>query len=374
VAPLDSQWFQTPALADVAEETPRSSGGGQPDELENNSDGGLPPVIRSFTPVLPPVPGSPASPSVDIKNQLIADRSLTEAAVALPPSVSMSQIVEAAVADALAKQQVLFASALSEKVASVIAQAPGPGKSLSVAAVGAPSDQGGQAVSFSRIKPLPDAGGQSISSAVPAPSALIETEAGTVSPDSESSPAVTVTIVPVKGGETIAMMSDATVFNSLSEIQDALRKKGGGIAMSDNGCTFTAMMQSERIGVIEKTFIKNAVPVTIGDSSSVTFSGTDLYCCKMGGHGQNAYEALFRAGTYPDNGIGNVMSGTILQSIFISVPHLELGCRSHLHWIAGDSRALCAHPRINEHALRHEHYSGPTRQVLWLLTISTRSS
>ena len=31
VAPLDSQWFQTPALADVAEETPRSSGGGQPD-------------------------------------------------------------------------------------------------------------------------------------------------------------------------------------------------------------------------------------------------------------------------------------------------------------------------------------------------------
>ena len=36
----------------------------------------------------------------------------------------------------------------------------------------------------------------------------------------------------------------------------------------------------------------------------------------MGGHGQNAYDVLFRAGTYPANGIGNVMSGTILQSIF----------------------------------------------------------
>ena len=86
--------------------------------------------------------------------------------------------------------------------------------------------------------------------------------------------------------------------------------------MPDNGCIFTAMMQSERIGLIEKTFIKNAVPVTIGDSSSVTFPGTDLYCCRMGGRGQNAYDVLFRAGTYPDNGIGNVMSGTILQSIF----------------------------------------------------------
>jgi hypothetical protein len=37
----------------------------------------------------------------------------------------------------------------------------------------------------------------------------------------------------------------------------------------------------------------------------------------MCGHDQNAYDVLFRAGTYPDNGIGNVMSGTILQSIFL---------------------------------------------------------
>ena len=313
VAPLDSQWLQAPALADVGEETPHSSSGGQLDELGNDSEGGLPPVTRSFTPVLPPVPGSPASPSVDVKHQLIADRSAAEATMAVPPSLSMSQIVEAAIADALAKQQVMFASALSEKVASVIAQAPGPGKSLSVAAAGALSDQGGQDVSFSRIKPLPDAGGQSITGAVPAPSAPIETEAATASPDGESSPAVTVN---VSGGETIAMMSDGAVFNSLSDIQDALRKKGGGIAMSDSGCTFTAMMPAERIGIIDKTFVKNAVPVTIGDSSSVTFSGTDLYCCKMGGHGQNAYDVLFRAGTYPANGIGNVMSGTILQSIF----------------------------------------------------------
>ena len=58
------------------------------------------------------------------------------------------------------------------------------------------------------------------------------------------------------------------------------------------------------------------MPVTVGDARSVTFARTDLYCCKMGGRGENAYDVLFRAGTYPEGGISNVMSGTILQSIF----------------------------------------------------------
>ena len=87
----------------------------------------------------------------------------------------------------------------------------------------------------------------------------------TASPAGESSPAVTVTTVPVNvsKGETIVMMSDGAVFNSLGETQDALRKKGGGIAMSDSGCTFTAMMPTERIGILDKTFVKSTVPVTI---------------------------------------------------------------------------------------------------------------
>ena len=95
--------------------------------------------------------------------------------------------------------------------------------------------------------------------------------------------------------------------------------------MSDNGSTFTAMMQSERIGLLEKTFLESAVPVTVGDARSVTFSGTDLFCCKMGGRGENAYDVLFRAGTYPTGGIGNVMSGTILQGIFYFKSSPRLG-------------------------------------------------
>ena len=236
-----------------------------------------------------------------------------------PPSLSMPQMIEAAVADALAKQQVLFAATMSEKLSSVIAQVPVHGKSLSVAAPVALSDQGGQpTVSSASIDPMPDAGGQTVSVNASAPTAPIQADAVASSPAVVSSPAVTVKIVPIdiKGGETIAMMSNANVFESLGEVHSSIKMRGGGIAMYDNGCTFTAMMQSERIGVIEKTFIKHTVPVTIGDSSSVTFSGTDLYCCKMGGRGESTYDVLFRAGTYPDSGIGNVMSGTILQSIF----------------------------------------------------------
>jgi hypothetical protein len=64
--------------------------------------------------------------------------------VLLPPICQCRRyLVESAVADALAKQQALFASMLSEKVSSVIAQVPVPGKSLSVAAEGTLSDQGG---------------------------------------------------------------------------------------------------------------------------------------------------------------------------------------------------------------------------------------
>ena len=58
---VDTQWFQT-ALADT--ETPRSSDDVPPDTLEQNLDRGLPSVTRSFTPVLPSVPGSPASSPV----------------------------------------------------------------------------------------------------------------------------------------------------------------------------------------------------------------------------------------------------------------------------------------------------------------------
>ena len=58
------------------------------------------------------------------------------------------------------------------------------------------------------------------------------------------------------------------------------------------------------------------VPVTIGDAKSLNFKGTDLYCCQMGGRGDVSYDVLFRAGTYPEGGIGNVMSGTVLRKIF----------------------------------------------------------
>jgi hypothetical protein len=52
VAPLDTQWVQTPALADVAEATPHSSVDEQPDTQENIFDGGQPPepVTRSVYP------------------------------------------------------------------------------------------------------------------------------------------------------------------------------------------------------------------------------------------------------------------------------------------------------------------------------------
>ena len=316
VAKVNVEWIQAPTSAPEAVTQPQGGVCAEPVASETKSTLGVPPVTRSFTPVLPPVPGSPSSPALDEKRDVaaVAPPSPADEATLSTHSLSMSQIVEAAVVDALARQQVAFTSMVSEKMSTVIGQLPVPGKPSTGIAAGALSDQGGQST-----KPVLDAGGQSISSADSTPAVRIEVVPVPTAPtevSEVSSPVVNGSTVPVNGGETITMMCDGAIFESLGEIQAALRKTGGAVAMADTGCTFSAMKQSERVGLIEKTFIKYNVPVTIGDSSSVNFSGTDLYCCKMGGRGLNAYDVLFRAGTYPDNGIGNVMSGTILQSIF----------------------------------------------------------
>ena len=123
-------------------------------------------------------------------------------------------------------------------------------------------------------------------------------------------------VVPGTGnGEKLLMMWECSQSTSLAEVVECFRAKGGGVAMSDGGCTFTAML--DPIGRIEHSFINQDVPVTIGDAKSLNFKGTDLYCCQMGGRGDVSYDVLFRAGTYPAGGIGNVMSGTVLRKILI---------------------------------------------------------
>ena len=312
VASLDARWSSVPAQDDVTEVPPSASIVELPSLPGRVSVSGPPPVTRSFTPILPSVPGSPSSP---IELPYSPPVAVVPSPVREPPAMSMSQIVEAAVADALAKQQAAFSSVISAQVAAVNARVSAAGV---VAAVSPTIDLGGQTPISSLSSPSPDAGGQQPVIEVQQPAAAIETVPVAATPAVESASEITVNLPPIStgNGETVAMMCGGSVYDSLGEIQAALRKVGGGIAMSDSGCTFTVMLQSEQIGLIDNTFLRNAVPVTVGDARSVTFAGTDLYCCKMGGCGENAYDALFRAGTYPEGGISNVMSGTILQSIF----------------------------------------------------------
>jgi len=234
-----------------------------------------PQIAKSFTPTLESVPGSPMSPSPNAGGH------------ALEPQ-PMSELGAGARDAELRNRKTLSSQQLSQPPASALLGSTAAERVTSFDAISSPSlHAGGQ-------------GSEVVAVAPQSPPV----------PDSES-PAV----VPGTGnGEKLLMMWECSQSTSLAEVVECFRARGGGVAMSDDGCTFTAML--DPIGRIEHSFIKQDVPVTIGDAKSLNFKGTDLYCCQMGGRGDVSYDVLFRAGTYPAGGIGNVMSGTVLRKIF----------------------------------------------------------
>ena len=77
-----------------------------------------PPVTRSFTPVLQSVPGSPSSTVLDQdKSPTFVSASPAPTTASDLPAVTVSQIIEAAVADALTKQRAIFVKIMSEQTA-----------------------------------------------------------------------------------------------------------------------------------------------------------------------------------------------------------------------------------------------------------------
>ena len=122
-----------PAPDDVAEVQPPGSIVDLSSVPKNVSVSGPPPVTRCFTPVLPSVPGSPSSP-VKVPNSspvAVTPSPVHEIAIN-PPALSMSQIIEAAVADALIKQQAAFSSMVSAQVASISAHSSAAGVAATV--------------------------------------------------------------------------------------------------------------------------------------------------------------------------------------------------------------------------------------------------